>query len=176
MRLHELGRRRYENARWWRNLNRWMTPLGLVIIAIVVSLSSRMSLSGPRLTIPPDNAGCRRQYSGLLNCNFLIRYRFGLSYVPSPRRSTYHFPRLRLISLHLVDWIDDSFIIRYSGVDSLHSATPFWPPSSAPGTGCLVRLHPKPKNSTCYDCTTRHDAYNVLFRLFAFHFFLSDPA
>jgi hypothetical protein len=38
MRLHELGRRRYENARWWRNLNRWMTPLGLVIIAIVVSL------------------------------------------------------------------------------------------------------------------------------------------
>ncbi|KAH1304041.1 hypothetical protein KXV78_000106 [Aspergillus fumigatus] len=39
MRLHELGRRRYENARWWRNLNRWMTPLGLVIIAIVITLA-----------------------------------------------------------------------------------------------------------------------------------------
>ncbi|RLL95575.1 hypothetical protein CFD26_102198 [Aspergillus turcosus] len=39
MRLHELARRRYANARWWRNLNRWMSPLGLVIIAIVVTLA-----------------------------------------------------------------------------------------------------------------------------------------
>ncbi|KAK2749428.1 hypothetical protein FQN57_006362 [Myotisia sp. PD_48] len=30
---------RYENARWWRNLNRWMTPVGLVIIIIIITLS-----------------------------------------------------------------------------------------------------------------------------------------
>ncbi|KAL2828290.1 hypothetical protein BDW59DRAFT_52667 [Aspergillus cavernicola] len=39
MRLHELERRRYLNARWWRNLNRWMTPLGLVIISIIITLT-----------------------------------------------------------------------------------------------------------------------------------------
>ena len=37
VRLFDISRRRYENARWWRNLNRWMTPLGLVIITIIVS-------------------------------------------------------------------------------------------------------------------------------------------
>lgn len=36
MRLFDLETRRHENARWWRNLNRWMNPLGLVIITIVV--------------------------------------------------------------------------------------------------------------------------------------------
>ena len=36
MRLFDVERRRYENARWWRNLNRWMNPLGLVILTIVV--------------------------------------------------------------------------------------------------------------------------------------------
>ncbi|KAL4801699.1 hypothetical protein BDV18DRAFT_148590 [Aspergillus unguis] len=36
MRLYDLERRRYMNARWWRNLNRWMNPLGLVIAAIIV--------------------------------------------------------------------------------------------------------------------------------------------
>ncbi|OAL74134.1 hypothetical protein A7D00_2165 [Trichophyton violaceum] len=30
---------RYENARWWRNLNRCMTPVGLSIIIIVITLS-----------------------------------------------------------------------------------------------------------------------------------------
>ncbi|EFR03479.1 hypothetical protein MGYG_06478 [Nannizzia gypsea CBS 118893] len=30
---------RYENARWWRNLNRCMTPVGLSIIVIVITLS-----------------------------------------------------------------------------------------------------------------------------------------
>ncbi|OOF91104.1 hypothetical protein ASPCADRAFT_211383 [Aspergillus carbonarius ITEM 5010] len=39
MRLFDLERRRYENARWWRKLNRWMNPLGLVIITIVVTLA-----------------------------------------------------------------------------------------------------------------------------------------
>ncbi|KAL4899713.1 hypothetical protein BDW74DRAFT_108663 [Aspergillus multicolor] len=39
MRLHDLERKRYLNARWWRNLNRWMNPLGLVIIAIVITLA-----------------------------------------------------------------------------------------------------------------------------------------
>ncbi|EAW08633.1 putative serine-rich protein [Aspergillus clavatus NRRL 1] len=40
VRLHDLERRRYENARWWRKLNRWMTPLGLAIIIIVVTLAA----------------------------------------------------------------------------------------------------------------------------------------
>ncbi|KAL4782283.1 hypothetical protein BJX76DRAFT_359084 [Aspergillus varians] len=39
MRLYELERRRYSNARWWRNLNRWMNPLGLVIVAIIITLA-----------------------------------------------------------------------------------------------------------------------------------------
>jgi hypothetical protein len=28
---------RYESARWWRNLNRWMSIVGLLIIAAIVS-------------------------------------------------------------------------------------------------------------------------------------------
>ena len=40
MRVLDLERKRYENARWWRNLNRWMIPLGLVIITIVVGVLS----------------------------------------------------------------------------------------------------------------------------------------
>ncbi|KAL3457843.1 hypothetical protein BJX64DRAFT_268131 [Aspergillus heterothallicus] len=39
MRLYDLERRRYLNARWWRNLNRWMNPLGLVIITIIITLA-----------------------------------------------------------------------------------------------------------------------------------------
>ncbi|KAL4944705.1 hypothetical protein BDV06DRAFT_75299 [Aspergillus oleicola] len=38
-RLYDLERRRHLNARWWRNLNRWMNPLGLVIVAIIVTLA-----------------------------------------------------------------------------------------------------------------------------------------
>ncbi|KAL3448598.1 hypothetical protein BJX65DRAFT_66192 [Aspergillus insuetus] len=38
MRLYDLERRRYLNARWWRNLNRWMNPLGLVILTIIITL------------------------------------------------------------------------------------------------------------------------------------------
>ncbi|KAL4877674.1 hypothetical protein BJY04DRAFT_197615 [Aspergillus karnatakaensis] len=38
-RLCDLERRRYLNARWWRNLNRWMNPLGLVIITIIITLA-----------------------------------------------------------------------------------------------------------------------------------------
>ncbi|KAJ5753746.1 uncharacterized protein N7511_007899 [Penicillium nucicola] len=32
-----LQQRRYENARWWRNLNRWMISLGVVVIVVIVS-------------------------------------------------------------------------------------------------------------------------------------------
>ncbi|KAM5452072.1 hypothetical protein MaudCBS49596_003422 [Microsporum audouinii] len=34
-----VGNLRFENARWWRNLNRCMTPVGLSIIIIVITLS-----------------------------------------------------------------------------------------------------------------------------------------
>lgn len=39
MRLLDIERRRHENARWWRNLNRWMNPVGLVIIIVIVVLA-----------------------------------------------------------------------------------------------------------------------------------------
>lgn len=35
-RVYDLEQRRYDNARWWRNLNRWMIPVGFIIIAVVV--------------------------------------------------------------------------------------------------------------------------------------------
>lgn len=35
--LLSLQQQRYDNARWWRNLNRWMISLGVVIIVIIVS-------------------------------------------------------------------------------------------------------------------------------------------
>ncbi|KAJ5545391.1 hypothetical protein N7461_007695 [Penicillium sp. DV-2018c] len=31
--------RRYENARWWRNLNRWMISLGVVVVVIIITLA-----------------------------------------------------------------------------------------------------------------------------------------
>jgi hypothetical protein len=34
-----LDEARYESARWWRNLNRCMSVVGLIIIVIVVSYS-----------------------------------------------------------------------------------------------------------------------------------------
>ncbi|KAJ5669216.1 hypothetical protein N7462_010286 [Penicillium macrosclerotiorum] len=34
-----LQQRRHDNARWWRNLNRWMISLGVVIIVIIIVLS-----------------------------------------------------------------------------------------------------------------------------------------
>ncbi|KAF3403451.1 hypothetical protein F1880_009522, partial [Penicillium rolfsii] len=37
--LMALQRRRHENARWWRNLNRWMISLGVVIIIIIIALA-----------------------------------------------------------------------------------------------------------------------------------------
>lgn len=37
MQLMSMQQRRYDNARWWRNLNRWMISLGVVIIIIIVS-------------------------------------------------------------------------------------------------------------------------------------------
>jgi hypothetical protein len=35
-----LQQRRHANARWWRNLNRWMISLGVVVIVTIVSLPS----------------------------------------------------------------------------------------------------------------------------------------
>ncbi|BCR89030.1 putative serine-rich protein [Aspergillus chevalieri] len=39
-RLYDLERRRHDNARWWRNLNRWMVPVGIIIITIIVALAA----------------------------------------------------------------------------------------------------------------------------------------
>lgn len=38
--LMVLQQRRYNNTRWWRNLNRWMISLGVVIIVIVITLAA----------------------------------------------------------------------------------------------------------------------------------------
>ena len=46
---------KYENARWWRNLNRLMIPVGVFIIAAIVSLSispdERMSADFLQITL-----------------------------------------------------------------------------------------------------------------------------
>lgn len=42
--LVALQRRQHENARWWRNLNRWMISLGVVIIVIIVSIRDELDL------------------------------------------------------------------------------------------------------------------------------------
>ncbi|EER28996.1 hypothetical protein D8B26_000735 [Coccidioides posadasii str. Silveira] len=38
-RVKHIDQIRYENARWWRRLNRFMTPVGLIIIATIATLS-----------------------------------------------------------------------------------------------------------------------------------------
>lgn len=38
------GAARYENARWWRNLNRGMSVLGVIILAAIVSATNSSSL------------------------------------------------------------------------------------------------------------------------------------
>lgn len=37
MRLAPMDEAQYENARWWRNLNRLMIPVGICIVAAIVS-------------------------------------------------------------------------------------------------------------------------------------------
>jgi hypothetical protein len=49
--LMALQRRRHENARWWRNLNRWMISLGVVIIVIIVSFTMQDVSSGSEIKI-----------------------------------------------------------------------------------------------------------------------------
>lgn len=34
-----MGEARYESARWWRNINRWMSVVGISIVIVVVSPS-----------------------------------------------------------------------------------------------------------------------------------------
>ncbi|KAJ5628412.1 hypothetical protein N7490_010640 [Penicillium lividum] len=44
--LMGLQQRRYNNTRWWRNLNRWMISLGVVIIVIVITLAAIGTTTG----------------------------------------------------------------------------------------------------------------------------------
>ncbi|ESZ91973.1 hypothetical protein SBOR_7630 [Sclerotinia borealis F-4128] len=41
-----LDEARYESARWWRNLNRWMSAVGLLIIAAIIILAIEGTLKG----------------------------------------------------------------------------------------------------------------------------------
>jgi hypothetical protein len=41
-----LQQRRHDNARWWRNLNRWMISLGVVIIVIIITLAAIGTTTG----------------------------------------------------------------------------------------------------------------------------------
>ncbi|KAL1964237.1 hypothetical protein VTN77DRAFT_7195 [Rasamsonia byssochlamydoides] len=38
-RIREFEERRYQNARWWRNVNRVMIPVGMAIVAVIVTLA-----------------------------------------------------------------------------------------------------------------------------------------
>lgn len=101
MRLLDIERRRHDNARWWRNLNRWMNPVGLVIIAIIVSLEFiHRSFSKPLhagLTLYIDRPGCCWHKGGLLIW-MLFDVCNAVSLVP-PRRQC-------LFCSHLLDSID----------------------------------------------------------------------
>ncbi|KAJ5936500.1 hypothetical protein N7454_005135 [Penicillium verhagenii] len=44
--LMVLQQRRYNNARWWRNLNRWMISFGVVIIVIMITLAAIGATTG----------------------------------------------------------------------------------------------------------------------------------
>ena len=46
--LVDMQQRRYNNARWWRNLNRWMISLGVVIIVIIVG-QINSEVNGPHI-------------------------------------------------------------------------------------------------------------------------------
>jgi hypothetical protein len=39
-RFGPIDEKRFENAKWWRNLNRWMSVVGFLIIAAIVSCLS----------------------------------------------------------------------------------------------------------------------------------------
>lgn len=40
--VSEFQERRYENARWWRNVNRCMVPLGVGIMIVIVSFRANI--------------------------------------------------------------------------------------------------------------------------------------
>ena len=42
-RLAPMDEAQYENARWWRNLNRLMIPVGICIIAAIVSWAKKFA-------------------------------------------------------------------------------------------------------------------------------------
>lgn len=66
-RVYDVEQRRYENARWWRNLNRWMVPVGFLIIAIIVCPSVPFCNHGLHANSPnPDHPGCCGHNSGFL--------------------------------------------------------------------------------------------------------------
>lgn len=85
---------RYESAKWWRSLNRWMSLVGLLIITAVVSWSSSMSTSacnsyligGPR---------CFEYQRGLVNGPLFFH---GRMCIAQPNLSAWHVLRISWIS------------------------------------------------------------------------------
>jgi len=46
VRFREFEERRYENARWWRRLNRCMIPVGIAILVLVITLATLSTTHG----------------------------------------------------------------------------------------------------------------------------------
>lgn len=45
--IRPMDEARYESAKWWRGLNRWMSAVGVLIIAVVVSPSTVLLVKKP---------------------------------------------------------------------------------------------------------------------------------
>jgi hypothetical protein len=43
-RFRPVDEARYESAKWWRRLNRWMSVIGFLLVAAIVSPSLKFSL------------------------------------------------------------------------------------------------------------------------------------
>jgi hypothetical protein len=63
-----LQQRSHDNARWWRNLNRWMISLGVVITVVIVSLPSGFGVLDCFFSnYLADHSRCYWLYYGLLS-------------------------------------------------------------------------------------------------------------
>lgn len=65
---------RYESARWWRRLNRWMSLVGALIVAAIVSFPrAQVTVHRKHRLIPlTDHLGCCQLEGGLVMILFIL--------------------------------------------------------------------------------------------------------
>lgn len=102
--LGPIDQARYENARWWRNINRFLSVIGGGIIIAIVSCFPSCRFD-PALTIHTDRPGCRCITIALIE--YLIR-----------RRPTLHDPLNT--PRH---YINDQFALQHFIIISTHIRT-----------------------------------------------------